>query len=125
MMGPPTILGLAHDYKNLSRWLDEELIPQNASTFRIPERSCFASYYDFDGKDTGIYFKRGFRSIWDPIPASVIEYGGMLYLPQEIPNMKLIVPRNLRSSRRSKGPLVLVYGRATLLANAFGIEGSC
>jgi hypothetical protein len=76
MFGPPTLLGLAHDYPNMSKWIDDNLIPETASTFRIPEQSCFVNYYSFDGKDTGIYFKRGFKSIFDPVPMSVIDAAG-------------------------------------------------
>jgi hypothetical protein len=76
MFGPPTILGLSHEYANLSRWLDENLKPEMTSVFRSPEHSCFASYYELDNKDSGIYLKNGFQSIQDPVPASVIKYAG-------------------------------------------------
>jgi hypothetical protein len=85
MFGPPTLLGLAHDYPNMSKWIDDNLIPETASTFRIPEASCFVNYYGFDNKDTGVYFKRGFKSIFDPVPMSVIDNAGMtLCLPQSL-----------------------------------------
>jgi hypothetical protein len=78
MFGPPTILGLSHDYANLSRWLDENLIPETAADFRRPEHSCFKSYYDYDNRDMGVYLKRGFKSIRDPVPNSVINNAGMI-----------------------------------------------
>jgi hypothetical protein len=80
MFGPPTLLGLARDYKNLSNWIAENLIPETEDQFRIPEKACFGSFYRFDEQDTGKYFKRGFDSIRDPIPASVIAVGGISYL---------------------------------------------
>jgi hypothetical protein len=72
MFGPPTILGLSHDYANLSKWLDDNLKPETAQEFRKPERTCFKNYYEFDNKDAGVYFKNGFKSIRDEVPNSVI-----------------------------------------------------
>lgn len=114
MMGPPTILGLSHDYKNLSKWLEAELIPAFESTFRIPERSCFANYYDFDEKDSGVYLKRGFKSIWDPVPATVIEYGGMICLLWSGLDMRLTASRNVGTSWTSQNTMVSLHGKALL-----------
>jgi hypothetical protein len=110
MMGPPTLLGLAHDYKNMSDWLDEELIPATASTFRIPETSCFYSYYRFDEKDTGVFFKNGFRAILAPVPHSVIEYGGKFLVLSRVISMQLTEIRVVRLTRASQSPMVLIYG---------------
>jgi hypothetical protein len=76
MFGPPTLIGLSHDYKNLSNWIDDNLKPETAAEFRIPEKACFGSFYGFDNHDTGLYFKRGFESIHDPVPDSVIKTAG-------------------------------------------------
>jgi hypothetical protein len=81
MFGPSTFLGLAHDYKNLSDWIDSNLIPETAHIFRIPESACFASFYGFDSQDTGKYFKGGFPSIHQPIPDSVVKTAGTLSMP--------------------------------------------
>jgi hypothetical protein len=78
MFTPPTILGLAHDYANLSIWLDENLIPEKAAEFRKAESQCFSSNENvFENRDMGIFFKRGFKSlVQDPIPASVMREAG-------------------------------------------------
>jgi hypothetical protein len=79
MFGPPTLIGLSHDYKNLSDWIDDNLKPETAAEFRVPEKACFGSFYGFDSQDTGKYFKRGFESIHDPVPDSVIKAAGMAH----------------------------------------------
>jgi hypothetical protein len=80
MFGPPTLIGLAHDYKNLSDWIGQNLKPERAKEFLLPEKACFGSFYGFDNHDTGEYFKRGFQSIKDPVPDSVIKAAGTSYL---------------------------------------------
>jgi hypothetical protein len=76
---PPSILGLAHDYANLSAWLDENLVPETAADFRQSDRQCYVSNVEtFRYMDLGKYLKRGFASIFDPIPASVLTSAGML-----------------------------------------------
>jgi hypothetical protein len=76
MFGPPTLIGLSHDYANLSDWIHENLKPETAAEFLIPEKACFGSFYGFDSTNTGKYFKRGMESIHDPVPDSVIKIAG-------------------------------------------------
>jgi hypothetical protein len=78
MFTPPTLLGLAHDYANFSKWLDENLIPDKVADFRKGERQCFRSnekfYYN---QDMGTYFKHGYKSLTEhPIPVSVMREAG-------------------------------------------------
>src|ERR1700760_1560816 len=74
----PNLLGLAHDYSNLSNWLNENLVEEFSHQFRRAESQCiltnFAEYAD---KDLGGYFKRGYESLNDPVPSSVIYWTGI------------------------------------------------
>ena len=80
MFTPPTILGLSHDYANLSRWLDGNLIPEKAAEFRKAESQCFSSNEQlFENRDLGVFLKNGMKSlIEDPIPSSVMREAGKL-----------------------------------------------
>ncbi|KAF2663164.1 LIP-domain-containing protein [Microthyrium microscopicum] len=74
---PATLIGLSKDYKNLSMWLDENLIPEKAAELRKVESQCFDSNYNmFHSQDIGKYLKRGWDSIFDPVPRSVFEVTG-------------------------------------------------
>jgi hypothetical protein len=70
---PPGILGISHDYKNLSKWLDENLEPKWEKEFRQGEHQCFTSNMMWENKDMDKYFKRGWKSVFDPLPNSVIQ----------------------------------------------------
>jgi len=71
-LSPPAILGLSHDYANLSKWLDDNLVPSLASEFRMAEKQCFDSNEKMFGhQDLGKYFKRGYNSLFDVVPNSV------------------------------------------------------
>jgi hypothetical protein len=73
---PPGLLGMSHDYKNLSMWLDENLVPSTAAEFRKAESQCFDSNAMFSGRDIGKYFKGGWDSVFSPIPNSVVQAAG-------------------------------------------------
>ncbi|KAE9971856.1 hypothetical protein EG328_005337 [Venturia inaequalis] len=77
---PPALLGLSHDYPNMSTWIAEELIPETAAEFRKADSQCFDSNEaQFAYKDIGTYFKRGLNSIVnDPVPRSVMHSGASL-----------------------------------------------
>ncbi|TID27566.1 hypothetical protein E6O75_ATG00333 [Venturia nashicola] len=77
---PPALLGLSHDYPNMSTWLTENLIPETAAEFRKADSQCFDSNEkQFAFQDIGKYFKRGWRSILDdPVPRSVMHSGATM-----------------------------------------------
>ncbi|KAF2423431.1 LIP-domain-containing protein, partial [Tothia fuscella] len=76
--GPPTILGVAHDFKNLSNWLDENLVPSLAAQYKSGDDSCISGLKQFENQDMGQYFKRGYRSIYDAVPQSVLGTTGTM-----------------------------------------------
>jgi hypothetical protein len=84
MFMPPVLLGLSHDYSNLSKWLDENLVPEHAAEFRKAEKQCFSSNYEYEKRNMNMYFKRGVSSLLDPVPLSVFNSAGMLCSLQEL-----------------------------------------
>lgn len=74
---PPALLGLSHDYPNMSTWIAQELIPETAAEFRKADSQCFDSNAKlFAFQDIGKYFKRGWKSIVeDAVPRSVMASG--------------------------------------------------
>lgn len=75
--GPPTWIGLSRDFKNFTQWLTENLVPQYEPKFRMAERQCFNSnWYTYENEDLGRYLKRGYASIKDDIPSSVMRSVG-------------------------------------------------
>lgn len=78
---PPAILGQSHDYKNMSKWLDENLIESLAPEFRKAESQCFNSNTIYQNQDMGKYFKNGFNSLrFDEVPNSVMKWAGTMGL---------------------------------------------
>ena len=71
-----SFLGLSHDYANLSRWLDDNLVPENAAEFRKAEQQCFNANYMFQEQPISRYLKRGQQSLLDPVPLSVMTNAG-------------------------------------------------
>jgi hypothetical protein len=72
-LSPPAILGLSHDYPNMSTWVAENLKPELADEFRKTDSQCFDSNERmFAYQDLGKYFKRGYQSLFDPVPKSVM-----------------------------------------------------
>jgi hypothetical protein len=62
----------------MSNWLNENLVPELASEFRKAESQCFDSNEQlFAYQDLGKYFKRGYSSLFDPIPKSVVASASM------------------------------------------------
>ena len=74
--GPTVVLGIAHDYKNFSQWLDQNLIPEKASIYRKPEHQCFDSNDMFAFMDLNQFYKRGYKSLRDPLPNHVLRIAG-------------------------------------------------
>jgi hypothetical protein len=79
-LGIPTILGLAHGYKNFSKWLDENLKPETKAEFKAAETQCFVSNEALYANSTfDTYFKRGRQSILsDEVPLTAIRTAGVL-----------------------------------------------
>jgi hypothetical protein len=68
-----SLLGLSHDYPELTTWLRDNLNPTFEAEFRKAEKQCIASDSIYIGKDIGKYFKRGLNALLDPIPQEVIK----------------------------------------------------
>lgn len=61
----------------MSTWVAENLIPETAAEFRKADSQCFDSNADmFSYQDLGKYFKRGYSSLFDPVPKSVMHSAG-------------------------------------------------
>jgi hypothetical protein len=74
---PPSLLGMSHDYDNLKSWLKENLVPELEPEFRKTESQCFSSNTMYSNQSMGKYFKRGLKSLYDPVPRGVMEITGM------------------------------------------------
>jgi hypothetical protein len=74
---PSSILGIAHDYPNLTTWLNQELAPEHEAEFRKAEKTCFDGNEIYKNQDIGKFFKRGLNSLYEPMPLSVLELAGM------------------------------------------------
>lgn len=74
---PSSILGISHDYPNLTNWLNHELVPEYEAEFRKAEKTCFDGNDIYKNKDIGKYLKRGLTSLYEPMPLSVLEMAGM------------------------------------------------
>jgi hypothetical protein len=74
--------GLSHDYRDLSDWLDQNLVPENATAFWGAETYCIQQSADlYTTINTCEYFTRGCAAWNDPIPSQVLynasKYGFM------------------------------------------------
>jgi hypothetical protein len=76
------MLGLAHDYQNLSQWLSEHLRPDRAAQYRLGEESCISGYANFTNQDLGQYFTKGYNVVYEKTPADVMRSTGSLLLFQ-------------------------------------------
>jgi Secretory lipase len=71
------MLGLAHDYANLSDWMNANLNPNHEVEWRRAESQCLTSNFgEFQNLSMARYFKRGYPSFRDAVPASVLRWGG-------------------------------------------------
>ncbi|KAF2397903.1 LIP-domain-containing protein [Trichodelitschia bisporula] len=78
-LGPPVILGLSHDYANLSSWLDDNLLPNRSAEYHMGERECIdGNTARFAKKNLGLFFRHGYRSIFDEVPMSVVRSTGLM-----------------------------------------------
>ena len=79
--GPVTLVGLSHDYRNLSSWLDAELDPARAEEFWATEEYCIDGNANvFTNSDTCQYFTRGCDGWADEIPQTAIREGAVMGL---------------------------------------------
>ncbi|KAE9972124.1 hypothetical protein EG328_000189 [Venturia inaequalis] len=77
-LSPPVILGLSHDYKNLSDYLTENLVPETAAAYRLGDQRCVDGNKNFTNTDMGKYYKKGyFASIHDPLFRSIASATGV------------------------------------------------
>jgi len=77
----PAVLGLSHDYRNLSNWLKENLVPSKEKKFRESENKCMLGSWFVGEKDIGSYFKRGLNSLLnDDVPWDVVRDSGIMGL---------------------------------------------
>jgi hypothetical protein len=76
----PTVLGLAHAYKNFTQWLDDILKPETKAEFLSAESQCFDSNEKmFENSTFESYLKRSSLAlITDEVPFSVIRTAGVL-----------------------------------------------
>ena len=81
---PPGIIGISHDYPELAKWLDDNLIPSMAAEFRKAESQCFDGNDMYKYQDLGKYFKRGYNSLFDPIPNRIIQRAGVCSLTSTV-----------------------------------------
>jgi hypothetical protein len=99
-------MGIAHDYKNLSKWIDDNLEPSMEAEFKKTLRQCFNSNDMYSNKDMGKYFKRGWNSVFDPIPGSIIKTAGILTLLSMNRLALLNLERDNGLTGNAKNPLV-------------------
>jgi hypothetical protein len=76
--GPPVMLGLSHDFANLSMWMNQSLVPENEAEYRKAEHHCFDSNSLYSYQDLGKYYKKGYNSLSEPIPRSVVATAGTM-----------------------------------------------
>jgi hypothetical protein len=70
------VVGLAHDYKNFSQWLDQNLKPERTAQYRQAERSCINGYENLTNADMGSFFKGGYDVVFQDLPSSVMRFSG-------------------------------------------------
>jgi hypothetical protein len=75
-----SMLGLSKDYKNLSDWLNLNLVPALEPQFRKAQHQCLTSNEKFDGQELGKYYKRGLKALDDAVPQTVYEWGSTMGL---------------------------------------------
>lgn len=75
----PAMLGISHDFKNLSEWIDANILPWRAEEFRKAETQCMGAKTDYGKGNIGQFFKRGLESILsDETPASIVRQVGVM-----------------------------------------------
>lgn len=76
--GPPVILGLSHDFANLSLWMNNSLVKSNEEEYRKAEHHCFDSNSLYSYQDLGKYYTKGYGALQESIPRSVIASAGTM-----------------------------------------------
>ena len=73
------MVGLSHDYRNLSTWLDENLDPTKAEAFWATETYCIdGNANTYTTVDTCDYFTNGCANWDDPIPQEALRDGAVM-----------------------------------------------
>jgi hypothetical protein len=76
--GPPVILGLSHDFANLSLWMNNSLVAANEHEYRQAEHHCFDSNSLYSYQDLGKYYTKGYGALQEEIPRSVVATAGTM-----------------------------------------------
>ena len=79
---PPGLLGISHDYQNLSTWIDENVKPDmRDQLFKTDSQCVLSNTLQFSYTNIGDYFKNGVNSIlYDEIPNSALYWAGTMGL---------------------------------------------
>ncbi|QDS76000.1 hypothetical protein FKW77_004607 [Venturia effusa] len=77
-LSPPVLLGLAHDYKNLSDFINENLVPEKAAAYKAGEKRCVDGNKNFTNTDMNQYYKKDYAMILhDPFVSTVARATGI------------------------------------------------
>jgi hypothetical protein len=69
---PPALIGLSHDYKNMSEWLDKSLKPDKKEFFWKTATQCYdTNWEDYAGMKVGDFFIKGQDALLEELPISV------------------------------------------------------
>ena len=79
--GPAVLMGLSKDYQNLTDWFNENLVPgpDKADKWRKVYAQCYDSNWNlYENSYMGGYFKDGYKSLFSPVPLSVMNNAGKM-----------------------------------------------
>lgn len=77
--GPPIIMGLTKDYKNLSDWVESNVKPDQRTHLYRTTTQCFDSNFDnYTNMDLGTFFKDGYESLHTDLPWGVFRWSGTM-----------------------------------------------
>ncbi|PGH09530.1 hypothetical protein GX51_00636 [Blastomyces parvus] len=82
--------GLAKAYPNLTAWMDENMLPDKRGEFFRHATNCQIQGIDGGFHDIFSYFVDGEKSIYEPVPASVLDWAGQMGR-RGIPTMPLFM----------------------------------
>ncbi|EGE78843.1 secretory lipase [Blastomyces dermatitidis ATCC 18188] len=82
--------GLAKTYQNLTAWMDENVLPDKRAEFFKHATNCQIQGIDGAFHDIISYFIDGERPIYEPVPASVLDWSGQMGR-RGIPTMPLFM----------------------------------
>ncbi|EER38698.1 secretory lipase [Histoplasma capsulatum H143] len=70
--------GAAKAYPNLTDWMDENMLPNKRDEFFKHATNCQIQGIDGRFHDVFSYFVNGDRSIYEPVPATVLDWSGQM-----------------------------------------------